>query len=114
MPKLSSFYVEIKTGENGRDDQPTFVINGFELPFDQPEGSCGPGETFTATGNPASFAHSLHLIGPKDGDWDVDELKITYFGEGDEPYSFRFKPFTLTSDTNANIWRAKPAPAFDV
>jgi len=114
MPKLSSFYVEIKTGEHGRGDVPVFAINGFNLPFDDVQGDCQPGSTLKATGNPESFPHALHLVGPGEGQWDIEELKITYFPQGETPYSMVFGAATLDDESNLNIWKRRPAPAFDV
>lgn len=114
MPKLSSFYVEITTGEHGRDSVPEFAINGFPLDFDDIDGACTPGAVFKATGNPDSFPHALHLIGPSEGVWDIDAIKITYFPQGETPYSMVFGPVRLDDNSNLNIWKRRPLPAFDV
>jgi len=114
MPRLQSFEIKIKTGERCPDKAPRYVINGFCLPFEQSEGSTDPGETFTGTGTPDSFPHSLHLTGPDEGAWDIEDCEITYFPYGQEPYTLRFAPVTLDDASDLNIWHARPEPVFDV
>jgi len=114
MPKLNSFYVELKTGERGRPDVPVFAINGFKLPFDDVSGDCQPGSVLKATGNPDSFPHALHLVGPDEDTWDIERVSITYFPQGETPYTMVFGAVSVDQESNLNIWRRRPAPAFDV
>jgi len=114
MPKVDSFQIKIKTGQNGRATPPVFKINGFELPFEDSEGGLGSGETFTGKGSPQSMAHSLHLVGPGEGEWDTEETTITYQCSGEEPYTVRLGSVTLDSDSDMNIWHERPLPVFDV
>lgn len=114
MPRLESFQIRVKTGERGPNRMPRYVINGFTLEFDEFSGGFGPGETFEATGTPDSFPHTLALCGPDEGEWDIEEVTITYFPFGEEPYTLRFGSLTLNSDGDLNIWRTRPQPVFDV
>jgi len=114
MPRLQCFELEIKTGDRGREDTPKFVINGFELDFDKIEGSAQAGDTMHAKGSPDSFPHSLHLTGPDQGEWDIAEIKATYFPYGEEPYTLRFAPITLDDESDLNIWHARPEAVIDV
>ena len=114
MPKLRSFHLAITTGQHGRDDLPKYAINGFPLAFDETEGGCASGETFDGTGRPDSFPHSLHLIGPAEGQWDLATITVTYFAQDEEPYTYEFAPVTLDAESNLNIWKPRPAPVFDV
>ena len=114
MPRLQNFEVKIETGDQAMAAAPSFVINGFTLPFDSVEGGVGTGETFVATGRPDSFPHSLHLTGPDESPWDIASLSITYFPYGEEPYSLRFAPLTLDSESDLDIWQTRPEPVFDV
>jgi hypothetical protein len=114
MPRLQSFELTIKTGENAPDFEPAYVINGFQLPFDVTEGSAKPGEVLQATGRPDSFPHSLHLTGPDEGKWDLAAVSITYYPYGEEPYTLEFEPLTLEAGSDLNIWQQRPEPVFDV
>lgn len=114
MPRLETFTVALKTGESSLQGSLQFVINGFPLEFEQKEGGTGPGETLNATGNPGSFPHSLLLRGPESGEWDIEDLRVTYTPFGEEPYSVRFGSITLDASSDLNIWADRPAPVFDV
>lgn len=114
MPRLQCFDLTVKTGEHGCDRQPAFVINGFELEFDNADGSYETGGTLICKGSPDSFPHSLHLTGPNEGVWDIDELEITYYPYGEEPYTLRFAPISIDSESDLNIWHKKPSAVWDV
>jgi len=114
MPKLQQFDVKLKTGASGRSTVPRYSINGFLLDFEHTGGGTGPGEEFQALGNPDSFPHTLLLIGPDDGAWDIADISITYHCAGEPPYSLRFAGVTLDGESDLNIWQTRPQPAFDV
>lgn len=114
MPKLDTFDLEIKTGDKGRDDVPKYAINGFPLDFDAYTGGAGPSETFKAKGSPRSFPHSLTLIGPESGEWEIESMSMTYYCSGEDPYTIRIGKFTLDDQSDANIWHDAPAEVFDV
>lgn len=114
MPRLETFDIEIRTGDRGRGDAPGFFINGFPCDFEKAEGGCSTGQVFKATGAPMSFAHTLRLAGPKSGEWDVKETRITFHPSGEESWSVRFGAVTLDAKSDMNIWQDRPAPTFDV
>ena len=114
MPRLQSFDVSIRTGAAGRPDAPKYVINGFELDFDESTGGCGAGETFDATGAPDSFPHSLVLRGPASGTWRIEGMSITYHYVGEVPYTLRFGPLEIDSESDVNLQHARPLPTFSV
>ena len=114
MPKLQTFDVRIKTGERAPSKTPRYSINGFMLDFEQTQGGIAKGDVFIATGNPDSFPHTLLLSGPEEGHWDIDELAVTYHCAGEPAYTLRFAGVTLDSESDLNIWHARPEPAFDV
>lgn len=114
MPKLNAFEVRVKTGQHGMEQTPRYSINGFALDFDQESGDVRPGGHFEGRGMPDSFPHSLHLIGPEEGVWDIDELSITYHPAGEPPYVLRFAPITLDAESNLSIWHPRQAVMFDV
>jgi len=114
MPRLDTFHLKIKTGENGFSETPMFSINGFPLEFDTLSGGTGPGETLEATGTPQSFPHSLHLSGPSDGHWDIAELEATYECANETPYRIRLGAVTLDSESDLNLWHPRPPKVIDV
>lgn len=114
MPKLDTFELTVKTGERGRNDVPRYTINGFPLDFDEVSGGVGSGETLQAKGRPQSFPHTLTLIGPDEGEWDIESMTMTYHCAGDDPYTLRFGSFTVDEESEVNIWHNRPAPVFDV
>lgn len=114
MPKLSSFTLKIKTGRQGRSDVPQYAINGFTLDFDNASGSMQTGETLEATGTPESFPHSLTLIGPPEGGWDIEGIEASYQCVGEEPYTVRLGALTLDDQSDLNIWHQRPERMIDV
>jgi hypothetical protein len=114
MPRLDTFDITIVTGERGRTTRPTWVINSFEVEFDDAEGGTGSGETFKATGNPGSFPHSLVLRGPESGPWDIANATVTYYPTGEDPYTIRLGAVTVDDDADLNIWYDRLLPSFDV
>jgi len=114
MPRLDTFEITIRTGERGRATTPTWAINGFDVEFEQTEGGAGPGEIFKASGNAGSFPHTLLLRGPDDGPWDIEEADITYYVNGELPYTVKLGAVTLDDDADLNIWYDRPQPVLDV
>jgi len=114
MPRLDAFDITIRTGARGRSRPPHFVINGYPLEFDTHTGSTEPGDVFEAHGDPGSFPHSLMLAGPEEGSWDIEAVTITYYPDGEEPYSVELGACTLDDDADLNINHPRPAPVFDV
>ncbi|MDZ4859000.1 MAG: helicase [Candidatus Hydrogenedentes bacterium] len=114
MPKLNTFDVVIKTGANGPAALPKWAINGFVVEFEQSKGGNGPGETFEGTANPGSFPHSLLIRGPESGQWDIEETKVTYYPNGESPYTVRLGAARLDEESDLNIWHERPQAVFDV
>ncbi len=114
MPRLETFDITIRTGERGLDGTPRFSINGFPLEFDTTDGSATPGGVLEATGNPGSYPHSLVLVGPEASPWDIEEVEITYYMEGSEPYTVYLGPITLETDADLSLLYDQPLQTFDV
>jgi len=114
MPRLETFDMKIKTGKRGPDKAPWYEINGFKLDFDEMTGGNGPAETLELTGEPQSFPHSLVLVGPSEGEWDIEGIEITYHVMGAPPYTLRLGGVTLDAETNLNIWYDRPPKVIDV
>jgi len=114
MPRLDTFTMTIRTGERGPNRTPRYEINGFALDFDEIEGGNGPGETLELTGSPQSFPHSLALVGPEKGHWDIASVEMEMRVVGADPYNVRLGAVTLDEDTNLNLWYERPPVLLDV
>lgn len=114
MPRLESFTLKLQTGERGLGTMPRYAINGFPLDFDEVKGGVGANETAELTGSPQSFPHSLVLIGPEEGAWDIAGITATYKCAGAQPYTVRLGAVTLDDDADLNIWYQRPARVLDV
>ncbi len=114
MPRVNRLAISIETGESGRSEPVTFEFNGHELPFENVSGGTGPNEVFEGEFAPNSFAHSVVLVGPKEGEWNIAGFTVNYEIMGDDPYTVRFGEVTLDQETSVNIWQDPPLKAFDV
>ncbi|MCC6490325.1 MAG: helicase [Candidatus Hydrogenedentes bacterium] len=114
MPKLNTFQISVRTGVRGVDMLPQWVINGFPVDFEDVRGSTKSGDTFEATGSPGSFPHTLLLRGPDEGNWDIEETRITYYPNGEEPYTVRLGAVTLDAESDMNLWYERPQAVLDV
>lgn len=114
MPKLTRFKVTIETGDVGMDEPVHFNINSHKVPFEDVRGSAQAGQTFEGGFEINSFAHSLTLVGPETGQWNIKKLKVDLDLEGAEPYSVTFGEVALDETNEVNIWRDPPVPTFDV
>ena len=114
MPRLESFTLRVRTGERGLDETPNFTINGFTLPFDSTDGSTAPGGVMEATGHPQSFPHTLTLVGPSGGVWEIEGIEAEYFVDGEDPYTVRLGPVTLDDHSDLRLWYPRPAALIEV
>lgn len=114
MPKLNRFNIEIETGERGTALPVHFTINNHKMPLEDTQGGVGAGETFTGGFEIGSFAHSLTLVGPETGQWDIRKIKVDFDCEQNPPYSAVFGQLTLDEATEVNIWQDPPLPTWDV
>ncbi len=114
MPRVNNFKVKIETGDTGTTDTAQFNFNNHKLPFDDPKGGTGAGETFEGGFEVNSFAHSLSLVGPEKGSWHIKGITVDYDCADTPPYTVRFGEVTLDETTEVDIWQDPPLPAFDV
>ena len=114
MPRLNNFKVTIQTGDPGTRGPVKFSINNHQLPLENTQGGVGPGETFAGGFDVNSFAHSLTLVGPEEGRWNIRSIQVDYRCENTEPYTVKFGEVTLDEATEVNIWQDPPLPTFDV
>jgi len=114
MPKLNKFKVKIETGGSGMDEPVKFSINSHKVPFDDCVGSTAEGQTFEGAFEVNSFAHSLTLVGPEKGNWEIKKATVEFEPDTIAPYSVSFGSVTLDETTELNIWKDPPQPMFDV
>ncbi|CCQ91783.1 Helicase [Nitrospina gracilis 3/211] len=114
MPKLNRFHIKIETGEVGTKQPVYFTINNHKVPFEEVKGDVGPGQTFESGFEVSSFAHSMTLVGPEQGKWDIQKIRVDYDCEGTQPYSVTFGQVELDEATEVNIWNDPPLPTWDV
>lgn len=114
MPKLNRFRIRIETGEKGTGEPVYFSINNHKVPFEESKGGVGPGQTFESGFEVSSFAHSLTLVGPEQGTWTINKIKMDFDCEGTQPYSVTFGAVELDETTEVNIWHDPPLPTWDV
>ena len=114
MPKLNTFKVKIETGSTGIGEPVRFAINSHTLPFENTKGGTGAGEVFEGEYDINSFAHSLTLVGPDEGEWHIDKITVDLLCESTEPYSINYGAVVLTPTNQVNIWQDPPIPAFNV
>ena len=114
MPKIESFSVEIQTGKSGVSEPILFNFNSHTMPFNNIEGSTASGQVFSGDFEVRSFCHSLTLVGPESGTWDIESIRIDFVCEGAEPYSLNYGAVSLDATTEVNLWRAAPPKTFEV
>jgi len=114
MPKLNRFKVEIETGDAGMEGPVSFCINSHKVPFQDCSGSTASGQTFEGGFEVRSFAHSLTLVGPEKGNWEIKRVKVDFEPDAIAPYSVTLGEVVLDETTELNIWKDPPQPTFDV
>ncbi|NIQ03174.1 MAG: helicase [Nitrospinaceae bacterium] len=114
MPKLKRFKIQIDTGRTGTGEPVFFTINNHKLPLEDTRGKVQPGETFEGGFEIGSFVHSLTLVGPETGKWDIRKVQLDFECENTDPYSIVLGEVTLDPETELNIWREPPLPTWDV
>jgi hypothetical protein len=113
MPRLDTLKLKIITGKRGPGSIPRYEINSFEIDFDDVTGSNNPGGTLELEGAPQSFPHSLALIGPDQGHWDIESLTATYY-TGDDSHTVNLGSVTLDGETKLNLKYESQAELIDV
>ena len=84
------------------------------MPFDKTTGSNESDSIFEGSFDVNSFAHSLTLVGPEKGKWEIEKIRVDYECEGEKPYTVNWGAVTLDETTEVNLWQDPPIPAFDV
>jgi len=106
--------LKILTGQRAPSKPPTYEINGFEIAFDEMAGSLVPGGTLELKGSPQSFPHSLALLGPNEGYWDIERIDATYYSGTDDHYTIRLGAVTLDGESKLNLKYDRQPELLDV
>ena len=114
MPRVNTFKVKVQTGQQGMSEPVHFNFNNHQLKFEDVTGSAESGKFFEGKFEVNSFAHSLTLIGPQSGKWEIEKITVEYECENEKPYTVQFGTITLDEATEVNIWQDPPALVFDV
>jgi hypothetical protein len=85
MPKLNSIKVKIETGDQGTPGPVLFSINRHNVPFENVTGNTDAGEVFEGGYAINSFAHSLTLVGPEKGQWDIKKYPSNLIARTQNP-----------------------------
>ena len=114
MPRVLKFKVNIETGKQGPNETVNFCFNNHKMPFENVIGSNESDAIFEVSFDVNSFAHSLTLVGPESGKWEIEKITIELDCENEKPYTVQFGAVTLDDKTEVNIWQDPPILAFDV
>ena len=114
MPRIDRFTVTIQTGATGNAGPVRFDFNGHTMGFEESDGGTGGGERFEGSFAARSVAHSVALVGPEDGTWDIERITVRYETTDGDPWDVSFGPITLDGFTALDIWHDRPLPTFDV
>ena len=74
MPRVRSFSVRIQTGQVGTDTPVRCNFNSHEVELNVISGGTGAGQVFEGEFLPMSFAHTLTIVGPEEGEWEIEGM----------------------------------------
>ena len=104
MPRLINFDVKITTGPQGHEEAVRCCINGHTMPLTNVEGGAKTGEVLTGGFTVNSFVHSLTIVGPDSGEWDIESITVSFECADTEPYTADFGAVSLDETNAVNIW----------
>ena len=110
MPRLISFGVKITTGQQELKEPVRCCINGHTQTMTNTCGGTALGEVFTGDFTVNSFVHSLTIVGPDEGLWDIKTIEVDYECADSDPYKAQFGAVSLDEETEVNIW-VDPKPS---
>ncbi len=114
MARIERLALRLQTGARGTPGPVLVEFNGHELGCGPGAGGTDAGEVFEGQVEPRSVAHSVVLVGPESGDWDLERIEVTYDPGDGEPWTVCLGPVSLDPRTAVDIWRPRPLPVFDV
>ena len=114
MPRVLSFDLSVKTGSQSTETPVRCCINGHTIELDDATGGTGPNEVLSGSVRIMSFVHTLTLVGPDEGQWQVDGIEVKFHCDGLEPYLVRFGEVTLDQETEVSIWAEPQSSVFYV
>ncbi|HOV61222.1 MAG TPA: hypothetical protein PK349_09190 [Candidatus Hydrogenedentes bacterium] len=108
MARLRTFLLRLTFGDKAPDRMPEYLVNGFEVGFDEVVGELAPGKTVMATAHPESYPHTLILRGPDTDQWDIHEAAITYYYEDEDPWTCRLGAVILRAEEDLQLLYTRP------
>ncbi|HIA02799.1 MAG TPA: helicase [Myxococcales bacterium] len=114
MPRINRIQISIETAANGWSGPVCVEFNGHQLPLDNVDGSVLANSQLVGECSPNSFAHSVILVGPDTGSWDIAGVSVMYDISGEDDYSVKFGAVTLDETQSLDLWEERPLLAFDV
>jgi len=112
MARLLQVRLTITTGTVSTQAPVRVRINGHILPVTCTSGDTRTGGMFQGVADIRSVVHSLELLGPVEGAWEVERVEAFFEMEQGEPYGHEIGPIRLEAGQAVNIWSA--TPTFDV
>jgi len=111
MNKVDTVHLVIRSGAVGTSSAVRMRFNGHVVELTRINGGTGPGETFEGQFHVRSVAHSVSLLGPDLGRWEIEGIVARY--EGVEQLTRELGPLALEPGGEADLWNA-PGPTFEV
>jgi hypothetical protein len=104
MARLQQLKLTITTGDEGTRSPVRIRINGHTIPVIRTGGGTGPRERFEGSIQIGSVVHSLELLGPPLGRWEIGGLHAWFLMDQGDPYGNEVGPVMLEANTSINIW----------
>ena len=111
MQKVETLRIRIRSGARGTLEPVRIRFNGHELALQVDAGDTTPGADFEGSFVVSSVAHSVELLAPSTGVWDLDEVVAVF--EGLDPAERRHGPASLSDGQTLDLWNETPA-SFEV
>ena len=112
--KIDRIHLRVRTGDQALAGPVRLAFNGHVLGLEPLAGGTGPGETFEGTIAPMSVAHTVHLVGPDAGSWDIQGVELRFQPAAGDPWEVMLGPIELTAEQSLDLWYPPPLPTFEV
>lgn len=111
MSRLNTLRLALQTGATGTTTPVRIRINGFTVPVKRLSGDTGSRERWQGSLDINSVVHTLELLGPTSGSWELDELVAT-FETATGTHANVLQGIRLGEQQALNIWT--PEDSFSV
>lgn len=111
MKMIQTVRLRIETGDPGTESRVRIRFNGHELDLSPVSGSTDAGATFEGACDVFSVGHSVFLLGPTDGTWQIRSVVARF--EGDEETTNEFGETSLAAGEQLDLL-TPPTPTFEV